>query len=114
MKKFFSFLFLFCIVYVVNAQEYQSKQTTVFLYSFENLSSQEQADNVIASVLKVPGITEAKVNCKWESNRGELIFKVEEILSGNENSENLNIAPVKAILIENNLTPIDCTIRLPR
>lgn len=114
MKKFLSIIFLSFTACIVVAQDHQPKQSTVFLYAFENLTSQEQVDNVIASTLKVPGITEAKINCKWESNRGELIFKVEEEISGNENSENINIGPVKTILIENNLTPIDCTKRLPR
>jgi hypothetical protein len=114
MKKVVALFVFMGFVVITLAQNQQVKEHTVYLYTFENLSTQEQVDNVIAATLKIPGITEAKVNCKWESNRGELIFKVEEIITGNENSENINIGPVKQVLSENNLIPVECSKRLPR
>ncbi len=48
---------------------------------------------------------------KW----GELIFKVEVIITGNESVENIDIlSPVKQAIIDNGLMPVDCKRRLSK
>lgn len=112
------FITLLCIVFSfsLSAQsaDGETKEIHVFLYTFENLTQPEQIDALIADVKKIPGIVEAKVNAKWESNRGELIFKTEEIITGNENAENIDIAPVKQAIQALGMTPVECKERLPR
>lgn len=95
-------------------QEYPKKEKKVFLYSFENISSLFQPDSLAAEVLKVKGISEAKVKCKTESNKGQLTFTVEQIITGDENIENIDLASVKKIIQSYNLIPIECIIREPQ
>lgn len=116
MKKYILLIFLSGIFFQSVAQQTDgnTKETQVYLYSFENLSLQSQIDNLTTDVKNIEGITEAKVNAKWESGKGELIFKVEEIITGNEGTENLDISPVKQAIINNGLTPVECKRRLPK
>ena len=116
MKKYFLLIFLTGIIFQSVAQQTDgnTKEIQVYLYSFENLTLQSQIDKLISDVKNLDGITEANVNAKWESGKGELIFKVEEIITGNEGSENLDISPVKQAIINNDLTPVDCKRRLPK
>ncbi|MBI5539989.1 MAG: hypothetical protein HY951_08020 [Bacteroidia bacterium] len=86
-------------------------EKTVYLYTFENLTEQTQPDKLVADVLKIKYIKEAKVNCKWESGKGQLIFVVEQEITGSENIENINLIPVKEAILNNNLMPIECKPR---
>lgn len=92
-------------------QEYPRIEKTVFLYTFENLTQQDQSDKLVSDVLKIKGIKEAKTSCKWESGKGQLVFVVEREITGTENIENINLIPVKEAIINNNLIPIECTVR---
>lgn len=89
----------------------QKTERTVYLYSFENVTNQEQADKLAADVLKVSFIVEAKVKCKWENKVGELIFVTEVIITGIEDMENPDLSVVKSIIISNGLTPVECIKR---
>lgn len=114
-KTIFLFL-LSVIVFNSYAQDNSGVKTQrhVYLYSFENLSSQEQVDNLISDVKKISFISEVKVNCKWEKNGGELIFVYIEEITGTENSENPDMSQVKHLIQKNGLMPVECKKRLPR
>lgn len=117
MKKYFLLILLTGIIFQSVAQQTDgnTKEIQVYLYSFENLSSQSQIDSLISDVKNIEGITEAKVNAKWEGNKGELIFKIEVLITGNESGENPNfLSPVKQAMIKNGLSPIDCKRRLAK
>jgi hypothetical protein len=117
MKKYFLLIFLSGIIFQSIAQKTDgnAKEIHVYLYSFENLTAQSQIDKLISDVLKIDGITEAKVNAKWEKSGGELIFKVEVVVTGNESVENNDfLSPVKQSLINNGLMPVDCKRRLSK
>jgi hypothetical protein len=92
-------------------KEYPRIEKTVFLYTFEKLTDQTQPDKLVSDVLKIKGIKEAKTTCKWESGKGQLIFVVEQEITGTENIENINLIPVKEAILNNNLMPIECTVR---
>lgn len=86
-------------------------EKTVYLYTFEKLTEQTQADKLVTDVLKIKYIKEAKVTYKWESGKGQLVFVVEQEITGSENIENINLIPVKKAILNNNLMPIECKPR---
>lgn len=95
-------------------KEYPKNEKTVFLYSFENITVATQPDSLVADILKIKGIKEAKVICKLESGKGQLIFSIEQIITGTENIENINLISVKDAILKNNLIPVECIVREPR
>ncbi len=77
MKKYFLLIFLAGIIFQSVAQQTDgnTKEIQVYLYSFENLNLQSQIDSLITDVKRIEGITEAKVNAKWERSGGNLFLK---------------------------------------
>lgn len=117
MKTFLITIILFFVTYFfgfAQIQEYPKKGKTVFLYSFEKVTEVSQLDSLVADILKIKGITEAKVTSKLESGKGQLVFVVEQIITGTENVENINLIPVKDAILKYSLMPIECIIREPK
>jgi len=113
----YSFLLLFSVFFFnTYAQENTGvkNERHVYLYSFENLSSQEQVDNLISDVKKISFISEAKVNCKWEKSGGELIFVYIETISGSEDVDNPDFSQIKHLIQKNGLMPVEFKERLSR
>lgn len=92
-------------------ENYPQTKKSVFIYTIENISSQQQLDSLQFEIEKIKGVSEVKTICKWESGKGQLIFAYNEVISGNENIENVDMAVIKQLILKKNLVFVDFNVK---
>ena len=114
MKQFlFLMLLLTFVSFCANSQTqtYPQKQSHTYTYTFENVVSQTQLDNLAEKIMNMKNVTGAKTICKWESGKGQVIFMVDEIITGTEERDDFDMTMVKQAIIEQQLSPIDFKVK---
>lgn len=113
MKTFLILSFLLFVTSLSYSQnnEYPQNKKSIYIYSIDKVTNQQQLDNLISEVEKIKGITDAKAFCKWESGKGQLTFTMTEVITENENKENFDMAVIKQIILNQNLGFVDFRIK---
>lgn len=107
--RFLAFV-LFLIAFIFNTHA-QSKDVKIirFNYSFENVSSEIQIDQLKKDVEALKNIQSVKTIYKKDSGKGLLIVEVIEKTNLRESDNGFDITQLKKLIISNQLNPIDFT-----
>lgn len=106
MKKLALIGILFLIAFVGFGQSNEIKRT--YYYSFTNVSSDTQIEDVVKSVSALKWVKQVKPKYKGGTS-GQIIVIVEEPLRTGEQMELFSVKSLKNVLIEHRLTPTDLT-----
>jgi len=92
-------------------ETYPQTKKSIFIYTIENITNQQQLDSLQFEIEKIKDVSEVKTICKWESGKGQLIFAYNEVISGTENIENVDMGIVKQMILKRNLGFVDFKIK---
>lgn len=107
--QFLAFVFfLIAFVFNIHAQSKDVK-TIRFNYSFENVSSENQIDQLKKDVEALKNIQSVKTIFKRDSGKGLLIVEVIEKINLRESDNGFDITQLKKLIISHQLTPIELT-----
>lgn len=111
-NKILLFFLLLSAFYGFSQDEnYSQTKKSIYIYTIENIDSQDKLDNLKTDVEKIKGISDIKFICKWETGKGQLIFTYSENISGNENIENVDMVVIKQLILKNNLIFADFKVK---
>ena len=113
MKNIFVLLFLLTIAFKAVSQNetFPQQKKSIFIYTIDNISSQQQLDSLKLDIEKINGVSDVKTICKWETGKGQLIYTYNEIISGTENTENIDMSIVKKFILNRNLGFVDFKVK---
>lgn len=113
MKAFLVLFLMTTTFFEVYSQNeiYPQTKKSIFIYTLENINSQDQLNNLKVDVEKIKGVSDIKFICKWETGKGQLIFTYNENVPGNENIENIDMAVIKKLILKNNLVFVDFKVK---
>lgn len=112
MKQLVRFLALifFSIAFVLNIDAQNNDFKIIrFNYSFENVSSENQIDQLKKDVEALKNIQSVKTIYKKDSGKGLLIVEVIEKINLRESENGFDVTQLKKLIISNQLNPIDFT-----
>jgi hypothetical protein len=78
-----------------------------YSYSFNGIISPEKESTLISSIGSLEGVDYCKLRYKPDSHRGEIILILDKKEVRSEDDTVFSPASVKAILLENQLEPLD-------
>lgn len=107
--RFLAFVsFLIAFVFNIHAQSKDFK-TIRYNYSFENVSSENQIDQLKKDVEALKNIQSVKTIYKRDSGKGLLIVEVIEKINLRESDNGFDVTQLKKLIISNQLSPIEFT-----
>jgi DNA topoisomerase VI subunit A len=77
-----------------------------YAYSFEGILTQEQSSKLTEEISQLNAVLNCEIRIKAES-KGELIFSIDPLENRGENDHPFSPVDIKALLIRNNLSPIE-------
>lgn len=96
--------FLFVSTIVGQEKKAENIQRT-FYYSFSNVSSMEQVDNLKKDIETLKSVVKVKTEYKVEKAAGQVVVIVIEQTRTSEGQVFFSITDLKRLIIENDLTP---------
>lgn len=78
-----------------------------FTYSFSGATDQQQLDKLEQEMYQIKGITEVKINYKWDSGIGQLFCTRVSSPRIGETIEEFNPADIKRLISELGLAPVE-------
>lgn len=78
-----------------------------YTYSFSGATDQQQLDKLEQQMYQLKGITEVKINYKWDSGLGQMFFKRVSNQPTGEMAEEFNPADIKRLISEIGLVPVE-------
>ena len=95
---------VFILLLILSSIELKAQ---TFAYSFSGSLEQPELEKFKSSITELPTILSLDLKIKSDSNKGEIIFSIQNMDNQGENDLNFSPVDIKAILLKFGLEPLE-------